>query len=228
MTEANEIERERSERRRHAWRTGAMALIGLGAAAMALGGVTALDASDRERAIGLGVALGGAVLFVAGAVVGWRWRHRPEAWRSEGGYRDRVQRQRRSQMLMMPILMLLAVGFGVPAVISVLAGDGDFADWFWAVAIMLHALIAPMMLMGWDGEARKQKRLLDDEFTRQLRGRAMALAFVVLTVGVVVVFGIGLWRPDLAVTLMPIALFVAGAAGCWRFAWLDREAEHLG
>ena len=227
-TDELELERERGERRRHGWRNGGLVLLALGAAGLGLGAVTALDGTEAERSLGLVIALVGGAAAIVGALVAWRGRRQAEPAGPDTGYRDRVQRQRRSQMVMMTVLMLAAVAIGVPAVMRILSGEGSGADWVWAGAIAVHALTAPMMLMGWDGEARKQKRMLDDEFSRALRGRALALGYVVLTGGVLVVFGIGLWRPELAVTVLPVAIFAAGAASLWRFVWLDREADRLG
>lgn len=228
MSDTQEQARTREERRRHALRRAAATTAGLAGFVAALGLVLALDGTAAEQRIGYTAAAVAVFVALAAGGLAWRWRDTPVAWREAGGWRDRVQRDRRAHLLMLPVLMLTAVALGVPAVADIVADRGEFGDWVWAGAIVLHAVLGPAVMMGWDGGARKQKRLLDDELTRALRQQAMTLAFLVLLGGVVVVFGVGLWRPGLAVTVIPLAMFAAAAAGIWRFVWLDRRAEDLG
>lgn len=197
--------------------------------AMGLGGVmTGLGfAAGAERTgdaatgwgvlagLGVGVALGGAVLA---------WLSRPgNRVETETLTRDRMQRQR---VRMLAVLSIVNIGFlmqGTAAIADILEGSGSFGDFIVAPLPVLYAWVVALTTLGWDHQSRTHRKFMEDELTQVLRSRAITAAFVVLMAGMTAVFGVGLWRPELTVYGVVYALVAAGATAGLRFVWLDRE-----
>lgn len=165
--------------------------------------------------VGVGVALGGAILA---------WLSRPGA-RTETDTlkRDRLQAHRARQLWILPIVNIAFLVQSTTAIQDILEGTGSIGDFITAPLPVLYAWVVALIAMGWDHQSRAQRRYMEDELTQALRARAIGAAFVVLLIGATVVFGLGLWRADLGVFAMPYALALAGATAGLRFAWLDRE-----
>ncbi len=142
-----------------------------------------------------------------------------------GGRRDREQRARTSQMLFLPAILLVTVSIGALNAARLLAGEREAAVWICALVVPLLVALPPAMVMGWDGGARKLRRFLEDELTREFRARAMALGFWVLLGSATALYLFGLWRPAEAVALLPFALWAGGGAAALKFALLHRRAE---
>ncbi|RYG16342.1 MAG: hypothetical protein EON96_08955 [Caulobacteraceae bacterium] len=94
-----------------------------------------------------------------------------------------------------------------------------------AGAAALNLLIIPVMVMGWDGGSRKQRRLLDDELTRAYRAQAMTWAFWILLIGVTGLYMVGLWSPRFAVVFMPMVMWAAAAMAALKFSALHKRAD---
>lgn len=164
-------------------------------------------------------------LVVLAAVLGHALS--PEARRlaASPGRRDREQSARTRQMV------ALTVSSAVFALIAVLrggeivAGEVEFSAIAVIAAFAIIALTLPAMVMNWDGGARAAKRYLEDELTRAFRARAIATGFWVLLPGVIGVYLFGLWRPDQAIVVMPLALWAGAGAAAMHFALLNRAAD---
>jgi len=135
-----------------------------------------------------------------------------------------LQAQRASQLWTLPVLALLMLVMALGPARDILAGTGGMRGYFWLGLPVLYAWVITMITMGWDGNARKNRKFLEDELTRVLRARALTPAFVVLMAGVTIALILGAVRPELGVLALPFVLAMAGATAGIRFAWLDREA----
>lgn len=154
------------------------------------------------------------------AVMALAWRAAARKLAEAGGRRDREQRARALRLLVLP-LAAAVVALGATTSGGDIV-DGEPASHAFSVigAFVTLAIALPAMVMGWDGGARRARRYLEDELTRAFRARAMITGFWVLIGGVLVIYVIGLWRPDIAMTFMPLALWAGGATACLRFAQL--------
>lgn len=172
--------------------------------------------------IGLGV-----VAMIVGAVLAQRFLPNDDTRKlTTGSYRDRVQRQRAYSMAIMPLssayltFMSAKAGWGLA---SETAGGLDY------LMVALGPIAAGVMLLmvaGLDNPGdKKMKRLLEDELTLSFRYRALATALGVAAVGIVIVFGLGLWRPGVAVAALPAVLYLTATAAVLRYYLLDREAD---
>ena len=210
------IQRVKLERRRCWWT--ALALAVVGAVAMVGGaGFAMVSGAEGDQASAAGVATGiGFALTLIGAI--WAWSARPGqsiivAASGEGARRDKLERARTQQLVMLPVVLLLFMAQAHRAMERIL---------------VLYGWLIPLIVMGWDAHTRKNRRFLEDELTQLMRARSMILAFVVLMTGLTVALGLGLWRPQYGIMALPYVLALGGASAGLRFAWLDREAGRDG
>ncbi|WP_339915596.1 hypothetical protein [uncultured Brevundimonas sp.] len=171
---------------------------------------------------------GGLALMVGGAVTvlaAWRPRADRQALRARETRRDRTQRARARQLVGLSFGTVGMLIVSTLAVWRVTQGTGDRHDLMFAALAALMAWMVSLIVMGWDGGSRRDRKWLEDELTREWRGRAMALGFLVLLAGMSGLYLIGLWRPELAMIGFPAVLMGSGAAAGLRFAWLDHQAE---
>ena len=146
--------------------------------------------------------------------------------RAGESYRDRVQRKWVSQITILPAATLGITLIAMARADEWLSGeDPGLSGVLLAAAAAINLLLIPVMIMGWDGGSRKQKRLLEDELTRAYRASAITCAFWMLLVGAMGVYLVGLWKPHVAVVALPMVLWVAAATAALRFAQLHRRAE---
>ena len=142
--------------------------------------------------------------------------------------RDRLQARRTRQLFLFPFaaLLMLVVAFG--GADDILAGEGETIDYVWGLLPVLYGWLCAAIVMGWDGQSRKNRRYLEDELTVAIRARAMTVAFFVLMTGATVALVLGLFRPTVGMMALTVALAAAGVTAGVRFAWLDREASKDG
>lgn len=146
----------------------------------------------------------------------------------EGSRRDKLQRERTRLLILYPVIMLMFMVQAHSAMLRVLGGNHNLGAYVQILLPVLYGWLIPVLVMGWDWNAQKNRRLMEDELTQVLRARSMILAFVVLMGGVTVALGLGLWRADYGVLALPYVLALGGASAGLRFAWLDREAGRDG
>ncbi|WP_426024844.1 hypothetical protein [Brevundimonas sp. TSRC1-1] len=225
------IQRVKLERRRCWWT--ALALAVVGAVAMVGGaGFAMVSGAEGDRATAAGVATGiGFALTLIGAI--WAWSARPGqsiivAASGEGARRDKLERARTQQLVMLPVVLLLFMAQAHRAMERILGGDHNLGAYVQVLLPVLYGWLIPLIVMGWDAHTRKNRRFLEDELTQLMRARSMILAFVVLMAGLTVALGLGLWRPQYGVMALPYVLALGGASAGLRFAWLDREAGRDG
>ena len=223
--------RVKMERRKCWW--GGIAIAVIGAAALANGaGFAVLVGADGDQATTAGVAAGvGFGFVVVGGLMAWCGRPgRPidVVASGEGSRRDKLQRARTRQLIIYPVLMLMFMVQAHSAMLRVLGGDHNLGSCAQILLPVLYGWVIPVLVMGWDWHAKKNRRLLEDELTQAMRAQSMILAFVVLMGGVTVALGLGLWRTDYGVMALPYVLALGGASAGLRFAWLDREAGRDG
>ncbi|MFN6981727.1 MAG: hypothetical protein ACK4NU_07345 [Brevundimonas sp.] len=225
------IQRVKLERRRCWWT--ALALAVVGAAAMVGGaGFAMVSGVEGDEATAAGVATGiGFALTLIGAI--WAWSARPGqsiivAASGEGARRDKLERARTQQLVMLPVVLLLFMAQAHRAMERILGGDHNLGAYVQVLLPVLYGWLIPLIVMGWDAHTRKNRRFLEDELTQLMRAKSMILAFVVLMTGLTVALGLGLWRPQYGVMALPYVLALGGASAGLRFAWLDREAGRDG
>jgi hypothetical protein len=202
-------------------------LTGLGVAMLGGGYAWGLDKTG-DAATTAGVIAGmGAAFVVAGAICAWLYRPGGPRWRvnqAEPGRRDRLQAQRARQLAIFPALSLLFLAQAFGALEHVAEGQHRWVDYLRLAIPVLYAWVTALMVMGWDGGSRKNRRFLEDELTQSLRARSMTLAFFVLLTGTTLSLGLSLWRAEIGIVSLLLALAASGAASGLRFAWLFREA----
>jgi hypothetical protein len=217
---------DRLRRRKRGW---ALALIVLGLGMGAGGAALALAdlwVDDTTAGVIAGIGFG---LFALGAFIAWLQRAGgPEAINGPGAKRERMHAQRAILLWVLPFVTVLFLYEGTRAVLSIYRGEAGMFDYLRAGVPVLYAWLAASVAMGWDGNSRKNRKYLEDELTQALRARAVVWAFGVLMAGGTAALGVGLWRPEAGVTVLPFALVAAGATAALRFAWLDREAGRDG
>ena len=145
--------------------------------------------------------------------------------RETGNRRDRLQHQRRRLLFGLPVAIPALLWLILPSIWRMANGEATSRDWMFPVVFALVAWMAPVALMGWDGQSRRDRKYLEDELTQALRGRATALGFIVLLAGLTGVYLLGLWSPAWAMVAMPVVLITGALAPGIRFALLDREAD---
>ncbi|PZN98170.1 MAG: hypothetical protein DCF28_14465 [Alphaproteobacteria bacterium] len=193
-------------------------LAGLGLSVEDLWGIPVSD-----QILFLGAVAGGAGALAVMTMI--RSRVDREGLAARETRRDRTQRLRRMRMVSMPFAGVGVVVLSLMALSRIVAGQGDAGDFIWAAMLPLWAWIVPLMVLGWDREGRRDRKWLDDELTREWRGRALSLGFLVLMGGMSGLYLIGLYRAEWAMLGFPVVL--TGAAGVvgLRYAWLDGQAE---
>jgi hypothetical protein len=145
---------------------------------------------------------------------------------AKGGYRDMIQKQRAVSMALMPITSLYLVYRGTLGAWNIANGQGDQADWSMTALSPMIPLVLLLMVAGLDNPGdKKMKRLLEDELTLSFRRDALNVALGVAMIGLLVVFGLGLWRPEAAVAALPGLMFVTASASALRYWQLDRRAS---
>lgn len=225
------VMRVQSSRRRYWW--GGVAMLVIGAAALAGGaGFALMQGTEGDQATTAGVAAGfGFGLMLIGAMMAWCGRPGQPidvAESRDGARREKLQRGRTQQLVLYPLVLLLFMAQAHQAMQRVLGGDHNLGAYVRILLPVLYGWLIPVLVMGWDWNAQKNRRLMEDELTQVLRARSMILAFVVLMGGVTVALGLGLWRADYGVLALPYVLALGGASAGLRFAWLDREAGRDG
>ncbi|MFC5372267.1 hypothetical protein ACFPIF_06890 [Brevundimonas faecalis] len=145
--------------------------------------------------------------------------------RAKGGYRDSVQKQRAVSMAIMPLTSLALVCLGTASAWAIVGGRGDWDDWHLVALSLVVSALLLTRVTGFDiRDDKKMKRLLEDELTLSFRRSALNTALGVALAGMVVVFVLGLWKPQAAVAAMPGLMFVTASAAGLRYWQLDRRA----
>ncbi len=229
--ETHMVQRAKAERSR-CW-LGGLALAAVGAAGLIGGsGFALLTGSEGDRATVAGVAAGmGLAFMLLGGLMAWWGRPgRPVdvAASRDGSRREKLQRERTRQLVLFPLVLLMFMAQAQGGMQRVLGGDHNVGAYVQILLPVLYGWLIPVLVMGWDLHARRNRRLLEDELTQVMRAKSMILAFVVLMGGVTVALGLGLWRADYGVMALPYVLALGGASAGLRFAWLDREAGRDG
>ncbi len=217
------------DRRWTQWsRTGLM-LVGAGLVAMAAG-FAGGNGRDGDAATGWGVLAGiGFALVAVGLVKVWIEHHAQVEGDDPGGAtkRERLQAQRARMLWVFPLAGMLFLFQATNGAIEILAGRGDRSAYIGVFLPVLYSWVVAMIVMGWDGQSRKNRKFMEDELIVLIRARAMTAASIVLMIGLTVAFGLGLWRADMGVLAIPFALTIGAATAGIRFAWLDREAGRV-
>lgn len=227
---SDELEQaQRNERRRkqRLWMVSAWG--GLGAAAFVGGLVYAKTDGGWATTIGGLVTVGGLAAIIISFARAGRYMPDGDTIRVEnakGGYRDEVQRQWAVKLAVMPLTSLYLVYRGTLGAWNIASGQGDKLDWYMIGLSPVISVLLLVMVAGLDNPGdKKMKRLLEDELTLSFRRDALNAALAVAMVGLIVVFGLGLWRPEAAVAALPGLMFVTASAAGLRYWQLDRRAS---
>lgn len=199
-----------------------MTAVGAGGFMMSVGLSVGLESSGNA-ATGWGVLAGsGLAIAVAGAILAWL-NHPAAGTADTAPQRDRLQGQRVQVLAMFSIVNLAFLPRATGAIAAIASGAGELGDFIFAPMPVLYAWLLALTTLGWDHHSRTHRKFMEDELTQLVRARAISAAFVVLMAGLTVVFGLGLWRPELTLYGVVYALTAAGATAGLRFVWLDRE-----
>lgn len=140
------------------------------------------------------------------------------------GQAEKAQRDRAYLLAIIPLTMLFFASRAVPGVGRMVDGTADSIDKMYLGVALLYAWLGPLIVMGWDGGSRRNRKYLEDELSRHIRARSITFAFFVLLTGTSGALALAIWNPVWAVQALPLVLAGAGAAASLRFAWLDRQA----
>jgi hypothetical protein len=219
---------ERGDHQRSTRMKIAALLLCFGVAAAAYGLATQGEATGGPDWLPVVWMGAGVVVAVAGlgGVLAWRPNKACRARMESGSYRDRVQREWVSRITILPASTLGLTVISMTQADQWLSGeDPGLSGVLLAAVAVLNLLLIPVMVMGWDGGSRKQRRLLDDELTRAYRAQAMTWAFWTLILGVTALYLVGLWKPHVAIVSMPMVLWAAAAMAALKFSSLHKQAD---
>lgn len=226
---SDELERAKANERRRVRRLQMSAALGGVGLTAAFCGVLMVKRSEGRAVIAGGVlGLLGLCALVVSMVLGML--NGPDSdtirvERAKGGYRDSVQKKRAVSMAIMPLTSLILVYLGTRSAWVIAGGQGNWDDWKMAALSPVVSGVLLMMVTGFDIRGdRRLKRLLEDELTLSFRRSALNAALGVALAGMVVVFALGLWKPQAAVAAMPGLMFVTASAAGLRYWQLDRRA----
>lgn len=201
---------------------------GLGLTALPCAGLL-WDAGSLGEPLAVILAIIGVGVMVAS--VAWAGHYMPNGdtvrvENAKGGYRDSVQKQRAVSMALMPLTSLFLVYRGTLGAWNIASGQGEGLDWMMVGLSPMISIVLLMMVAGLDNRGdKKMKRLLEDELTLSFRRDALNAALAAAMVGLLVVFGLGLWRAEAAVAALPGLIFVTASAAGLRYWQLDRRAS---
>lgn len=228
------------EQRREGRFSTAWYIVGAGLAVVGVGLVVGADGVDADGAGGWAartaggvenlsngsLALGVAILAlgVLMALFNWPGAAAKRLAEHAPGRAERVHKDRSSMLVIVPLTMLFFASRAVPGVGRMVDGTADFGDKLFLAVALLYAWLGPLIVMGWDGGSRRNRKYLEDELSRHIRARSIISAFFVLLAGTSGALALALFNPVWAVQTLPLALAGAGATAALRFAWLDHQA----
>ncbi|HAD85660.1 MAG TPA: hypothetical protein DCG71_12620 [Brevundimonas sp.] len=226
---SDELERAKANERRRVRRLQMSAALGGVGLTAAFCGVLMVKRGEGRTVIAGGVlGLLGLCALAVSMVLGMLNGPDSDTIRVEqakGGYRDNVQKKRAVSMAIMPLTSLILVYLGTRSAWAIAGGQGNWDDWKMAALSPVVSGVLLMMVTGFDIRGdRRLKRLLEDELTLSFRRSALNTALGVALAGMVVVFVLGLWKPQAAVAAMPGLMFVTASAAGLRYWQLDRRA----
>jgi len=216
--------REAQSRRNQFWMSAG--LMALGVVIAATGCI--LWRTGGAEAGGAGIVAGvGAGLVLVSAISAWSKRPWDQRWRSEPiqTRRDRLQAQRTRLLWTFPVVGMALLFVAHQTLTDVHDGGFRAIDYLRISLPVLYAWLVVLVVLGWDKQSLVNRRFLDDELTQVFRARALKAAFIVLMSGTTIALPLTLWKPEVGVMAMIVALTAAGAAAGFRFAWLDRQAN---
>lgn len=226
---SDELERAKANERRRVRRLQMSAALGGVGLTAAFCGVLMVKRSEGRTVIAGGV-LGLLGLCALAVSMGLGMLNGPDSdtvrvEQAKGGYRDNVQKKRAVSMAIMPLTSLILVYLGTRSAWAIAGGQGNWDDWKMTALSPVVSGVLLMMVTGFDIRGdRRLKRLLEDELTLSFRRSALNAALGVALAGMVVVFALGLWKPQAAVAAMPGLMFVTASAAGLRYWQLDRRA----
>lgn len=145
---------------------------------------------------------------------------------------DRLQRNRNHGLLYMMLPMMLMLIYGGSAAWTVTTGQvgpGNWTPWIMAPIAGLLPIVLGFTLAGLGTRlSPKMRRHLDDEQTQIHRRDALSLGYLIVLGGATALYLTGLWRVEIAVTLVPLMLAIGVQAAAVHFVLLERRAERLG
>lgn len=215
-------------------------IVGIGVAVVGVGLIVGADGVDAGDVSGWAARTAGGVenlstgalvlgvgILILGALMALFNRPGEAARRlaqvGPGGA-EKAHRDRAYMLAIIPLTMLFFASRAVPGVGRMVDGTADSIDKMYLGVALLYAWLGPLVVMGWDGGSRRNRKYLEDELSRHIRARSITFAFFVLLAGTSAALVLAIWSPVWAVQSLPLVLAGAGAAASLRFAWLDRQA----
>lgn len=228
------------EKRREARFKTSWFVVGMGLAVAGAGLVVGADGVDSDGATGWAARTAGGVqnlstgalalgagILILGLVMALFNRPGEAARRLAQhvpGAAEKAHQDRAYLLAIVPLTMVFFAGRAVPGVGRLVDGTADMGDKLFLGVALLYAWLGPLIVMGWDGGSRRNRKYLEDELSRHIRARSITFAFFVLLAGTSGALALAVLNPVWAVQALPLVLAGAGAAASLRFAWLDRQA----
>ncbi|MEN5146753.1 hypothetical protein [Brevundimonas diminuta] len=225
----DDLKRAKANERRRVRRLQMVAALGgVGVTAGVLGVGVGKSGEGWMTVVGIVLALAGLGVVIASFSLAGRFMPDGDTIRVEnarGGYRDSVQKKRAVSMAFMPFASLFLVYQGTISAWAIAGGQANAEHWLMARLSPIVSAVLLLMVAGLDNPGdKKMKRLLEDELTLSFRRSALNAALGVAMIGLLVVFALGLWKPQAAVAAMPGLMFVTASAAGLRYWQLDRRA----
>ncbi len=184
------------------------------------------DPADAGSARWMIFAAVAAVCLLAGVTLIVTGRVPPEARDGRVGMlrAERLQRRRQVAFILMPLSLVMQLSGVIRATDEIFAGAPvRHLDLFILGAFVVFVLLFGLLLGGW-GLDRWARPVLDDELSRELRGRALQFGYFMLMPGLTALFIVGLFHPNLAIELTPILAVIGVGGPALRLFWLERSA----
>lgn len=225
----DDLQRAKANERRRVRRLQMVAALGgLGVTAGVLGVGIAKNGEGWVTVVGVVLGLVGLGVVIASFPLAGRFLPDGDTIRVENareGYRDSLQSQRAYWSAYAPVLCFYPAWKSVEAAWKIVGGQAEGLHWMMVGLGPLCAASILLVVAGLDNPGdRKMKRLLEDDLTLSFRRSALNVALGVAMIGLLVVFALGLWKPQAAVAAMPGLMFVTASAAGLRYWQMDRRA----
>jgi len=125
------------------------------------------------------------------------------------------------------MLMPLSLGLMLMGVIQALnranGGNVEHIQIF-VICAFIFFLVTFVAILSGRGLDRWARPVLDDELSRQIRGRALGLGYLVMALGLAGLVASSLFNQTLTIDLIPVVAALGVASASLRLFWLERAA----
>ena len=172
------------------------------------------------------VFISGGLMVVIGGLLMLFSRTPPEAraGRLAMMRAERMRSKRNTAFLLMPLSLGLML-MGVIQALNKFNGGLPIAHiQVFEVCAFVAFMLAFVALLSGRGLDRWARPVLDDELSRQIRGRALGLGYLVMSVGLAGLVATSLFDRNLTIDLIPVLAALGVGSASLRLFWLERAA----